>query len=461
MNLPKPRHWNQSVLLEVERPLEAELLKATVKHLLAHHDALRLRFERRESGWEQVNAGIGDEVPFNWVDLSKLSEVEQEPAVETHAMALQASLDLTAGPLLRVAYFNLGTERPDRLLMVVHHLAIDGVSWRILMEDFQTIYGQLNREQTVQLPPKTTSFQYWARRLQEYAQSEAVRAELSCWLVIAQNGVTRLPVDYPAGANTEASARSVRVSLTPEETAALLQEVPTAYGTEINDALLTALAQAAALWTGSRALLVDLEGHGREDILDDVDLSRTVGWFTTIYPVSLDLEDADGPGEALKTVKEQLRRVPQRGIGYGLLRYLSEDEKAIKSLQALSQAEVSFNYLGQFDQALSETGPFRLARESRGPERNLRGRRSHLLGINGSITGGQLQLDWTYGENLHRRATIEALAQSFMEALRALIAHCQSPKAVGYTPSDFPDAELDQEDIDALMMEVGEAIGEG
>ncbi|MDY7076205.1 MAG: amino acid adenylation domain-containing protein [Chloroflexota bacterium] len=474
-DLPEPHHWNQAILLEVRQPLEPALLEAAVGHLMEHHDALRLRFERisesasqrvselanrrGEVGWEQVNVGVDGDVPFTWIDLSGLPEAEQGPAVENHAAALQASLDLTAGPLLRVAYFDLGTGRPGRLLMAVHHQAIDGISWRILMEDFQTAYQQLSRGKAVQLPPKTTSFKYWAQRLSEYAQSEAVQAQLSHWLSLAQDGVAHLPVDYPGGDNTEASARSVRVSLNAKETQALIQDVPAAYGAEINDTLLTALAQAMARWTGSRTLLVDLEGHGREDVLDDVDLSRTVGWFTTVYPVSLHIENTDGPGEALKAVKEQSRQVPSRGISYGLLRYLNEDEGVVDQLRALPQAEVSFNYLGQFDQALPDGSPFGIATESSGPERSLLGNRSHLLSVSGSIAGGRLQLQWAYGEDLYRRATIESLAEDFMEALRALIAHCQSPEARGYTPSDFGDVDLSQDDIEALLTEVGEAQG--
>jgi len=215
--------------------------------------------------------------------------------------------------------------------------------------------------------------------------------------------------------------------------------------------LLTALVQAVARWTGSRSVLVDLEGHGREDLFDDVDVSRTVGWFTTAFPVSLDLGDADGPGEALKMVKEQLRRVPQRGIGYGLLCYLCEDEEVAKQLQALPQPEISFNYMGQLDRALPEGSPFGPACESRGADRSLRGKRSHLLEINGSIAGGRLRLEWTYSENLHRRATIERLVQDFAEALRAIIAHCQSPEAGGVTPSDFPLAGLDQKKLDKVL----------
>ncbi len=471
--LPEPHHWNQDLLLEVRQPLDPILLEQAVGHLLAHHDALRLRFRRwgemRERGngatregaaaWEQVNAGLDDQTPFTWVDLSALPTAEQGETIEALTARLQASLDLTHGPLLRVAYFDLGPDRPARLFIVIHHLAVDGVSWRILLEDLQTLYRQLSRGEPAQLPPKTTSFQHWARRLVEYAQSDEVRQELAYWLEVPSDGAARLPVDYPDGDNTEASARSVTVALSPEETQALLQEVPAAYRTEINDALLAALAQAVAKWTGSSALLVALEGHGREDLFDDVDLSRTVGWFTTLYPVRLDLTGIYDPGEALKAVKEQLRRVPRRGIGYGLLRYLCEDEEVRQQIRALPQPEISFNYLGQLDQAVPEGSPFGPAPESGGPAHSPRGKRSHRLEINGVIAGGRLQLEWTYSETLHRRSTIERLAQDFLEALRAIIAHCQSPDAVGYTPSDFAEFEWDQEDLDDIMAAISEAMG--
>jgi len=266
-------------------------------------------------------------------------------------------------------------------------------------------------------------------------------------------------LDYTGRENSEASARSVSIAFSAQETRALLQEVPATYRTRIDEVLLTALAQAVARWTGSRAFLVTLEGHGREDILPDIDLSRTVGWFTTSYPVSLDLEDAGSPGEALKAIKEQLRRVPRRGIGYGLLRYLCQDEQIVSQLRTLPQPELSFNYLGQFDQALPEASPFGPATESRGPDRSLKGHRSHPLEINGGIAGGQLRLEWTYSQNLHRRITIDRLAQNFATALRAIIAHCQSPDAGGATPSDFPLANLDQKKLDKMLARMNKAKG--
>jgi len=450
-NLLDPHHYNQAVLLEVRQALDPELLEQALRHLLVHHDALRLRFERVESDWQQVNASPDRKVPFAQIDLS-VPASEQAAVVETKAAQQQVSLNLSTGPLVRVTLFNLvGQTTPiQRLLITIHHLLVDGVSWRILLEDLQTAYQQLLQGKAVQLPPKTTSFKQWAERLQEYAQSITLQQEQDYWLT-ATRRQSHLPLDYPGGDNTVASARTVSASLSVAETQALLQEVPKAYNTQINDVLLAALVQAFAQWTGEKSLLVDLEGHGREDIFEELNLSRTVGWFTAIFPVKLDLSGANHPGEALKALKEQLRQIPNRGIGYGVLRYLSGDRQIIQQLAAMPQAEVSFNYFGQFDQTFSESSLFNLAQEQSELTCSPRDRRSHLLEINGFVNEGQLQLNCTYSDRLHQPATIARLTQQFVAALRSLIAHCQSPEAGGYTPSDFPLAKLNQQQLDRLL----------
>ncbi len=456
-DFPEPHHWNQSLLMQVREPLAPSLLKTAIQQLLIHHDALRLRFRQGELGWQAVNAGVEGPVPFEQVDLSTLSQEEQARAIESFAAELQTRLNLSEGPLLRVAHFDLGTGRPCRLLMVIHHLVVDGISWRILLEDLLTVYQQSSRGEAVRLPPKTTSFQHWAQRLTEYEQSKAARQDLDYWLAVSPTQMAHLYVDFPEGRAdyTEASASSVVVSLKETDTQTLLRQVPEAYHTEINDVLLTALAQAFAWWTGSRTLLVDLEGHGREDILPDVDVSRTAGWFTTVYPVLLNLGDTNKPGEALKAIKEQLRRVPKHGISYGVLRYLSEDRQIVERLQALPQPEVSFNYLGQMDQTLTDSLSFAPTPESTGPNHSPLGKQSRLLDINGGIGLGRLRLEWTFNERLFRRATVEQLAHTYIEALRSLIAHCQSVEASSHTPSDFPLAQLDQRKLDKVLAKIG------
>ena len=432
--LPAPQHFNQAFLLEVGSELEPKWVRRVVRQLLVHHDALRLRFTPEGSGWRQVQAGLEETVPFAVVDLSELGVEEQPAALEAVAAEQQGSLDLSSGPLLRVVLFKLGAQRPGRLLLVVHHLAVDGVSWRVLLEDFQQAYQQLRWGQALQLPPKTTAFKAWAERLWGYGRSEAVREELDYWLGGSRRGVRPLPRDYAADpeANTVASAGYVAVALSEEQTRALLQEVPPVYHTQINDVLLTALVQSFRRWTGAGSLLLDLEGHGREELFAEVDLSRTVGWFTSLFPVCLEL-GAEPPGEALKAVKEQLRRIPNKGIAYGVLRYLHPEAEVRAVLQALPPPEISFNYLGQLDQALSESSLFRPARESSGPPHSPLGRRPHLLDVNGWVAEGRLHLQWSYSQRVHRRATVEQLAQAFLEALEALIVHCRSPE-VGALP---------------------------
>jgi amino acid adenylation domain-containing protein/non-ribosomal peptide synthase protein (TIGR01720 family) len=437
-----------------QRTILPDLLKQAVQHLMEYHDALRLRFTSTQSGWQQVNAGLDavEAVPFSFIDLSGIPAAERESVLESTTSELQASLNFTEGLLIRVALFDFGDNQPNRLLIVIHHLAVDGISWRILLEDIQQIYQQLSQGEAVQLPPKTFSCQQWSESLREYAGSERLQQERNYWLRTSH--YSRLPVDNSNGANTVGLARTVSVALNVEETRALLQDVPSAYQTQINDVLLTALVQTFAEWTQEHSLLLDLEGHGREALNKDIDVSRTVGWFTTIFPVLLTLEGISHPGEALKAIKEQLRGVPNRGIGYGVLRYLSEDAQVSQQLQTLPQAEVRFNYLGQFDQVLPESSLFKLVYPTPGASRSPRGNRRYLIDINGFVLGGQLQLEWTYSEQIHQRSTIEQLAQGFVEALRSLITHCQSPEAGGYTPSDFPEANLSQKDLEQFLAKI-------
>ena len=453
-NLLHPHHWNQAVLLEVKQILNFEWLVQAVGQLLKHHDALRLRFHLTAAGWQQVNADLDTAIPCWQVDLSGLTATEQKKAIAAAANKLQISFNLSAGVLLRVVLFDLGADQPARLLIVIHHLAVDGISWRILLEDLQTAYQQLAHAQSLQLPPKTASFKQWAEQLHNYASSKELAAELNYWLKSLPEQVAKLPVDYANGTNTIASAQVISVTLTADETQTLLQTLPAVYRTQINDVLLTALVQSFSQWTGSPSLLLDLESHGREANFDDLDISRTVGWFTSIFAVHLELKESDSEA-ALKIVKQQLQQIPHQGIGYGLLRYLNHHQQ----LTALPQAEVIFNYLGQFDQALSESSLFKLAIESSGQSRSLQAWRHHLLEINSYVTGGQLRLDWTYSEAIHRRETIENLTQNFLNNLRSLIIHCQSSETSGYTPGDFPLAKLNQSDLDKLIARITQAGG--
>jgi non-ribosomal peptide synthase protein (TIGR01720 family) len=322
------------------------------------------------------------------------------------------------------------------------------VSWRILLEDLQRVCDALLAGEAVQLPAKSTSYQQWSEAVATYAASAAVQQQMPYWLRAEREQVKPMPRDYDGGENLICNTGMVAVSLSREETEALLQEVPGVYHTQINEVLLSALAVALGQWTRQQLVLVDMEGHGRLPVSDHVDVSRTVGWFTTIYPVLLEVKGRlTEVGEVVKQVKEQVRAIPEQGMGYGMLRYLGQ---ASEQLRALPRAEVIFNYTGQFDQTLSESGLFRVAREERGEGRSGANQRAHLLEVTGGVAGGHLQLTWCYSEQVHKRETVERVAADFIAALKHLIEQCQGGEVVGFTPSDFEDFQWSQHELDDI-----------
>lgn len=453
--LPNPNHWNQAYLLDVPRDLDKTYFDEALGHLLRHHDVLRSRFRYINGTWRQTIASAATTVRVQPHDLSHLDRQAQIAAMEAMAAALQANLDIGAGPLLAAALFECGAHNGNRLCLAIHHLVVDAVSWQILLEDLETAYVQLTRGQAVQLPAKTTSFKTWAERLVEYARSDAPRHEQRYWLQEAASKNVQIPVDFPGGINIEASERRVIVELDGDETASLLKEAPAAYNTRIDDLLLTAMTMTCARWVAADAFSLDMEGHGREDIIDGIDLSRTVGWFTSFYPLTLELPTRE-PGAAIKSIKEQLRRIPHRGIGFGVSCYLSDDDATRDKFHHVPRSPVLYNYLGQFGRSNAVRALFKPTTESAGPSHDLKGLRSHVLEIDAMVIDDRLRVEWVYSENLHERTTIETLANDYMSNLRTLIAHCRSPETGGFSPSDFPEAKLDQAQLDELLNQLGE-----
>ncbi|BCA29115.1 non-ribosomal peptide synthase/polyketide synthase [Metapseudomonas otitidis] len=441
--IPNRHHWNQSLLLAPSEPLDAVLLTGALAQLLQHHDALRLRYRQVEGAWVQAHAEAAAADELLW--CGQLDSLDALPAF---CSEVQRSFDLAAGPMLRLALIEL-PGGGQRLLLAIHHLVVDGVSWRILLEDLQTAYRQLQAGETPRLPAKTTSFKAWGERLGAHARSEAMTAQLGYWQQLLQDAPADLPRDNPAGALDNRHARSVATRLDATRTRQLLQDAPAAYRTQVNDLLLTALAQAVCAWTGEASALVQLEGHGREDLFEDIDLSRTVGWFTSLFPVRL--EPAADIGTAIKRIKEQLRSTPDKGLGHGLLRHLGSDE-ARALLAGLPQPRITFNYLGQFDGDFAEGALWVPAEEGRGAGQDPQAPLGNWLSVDGQVFGGELSLNWTFSGDVFAEATITRLAEAYQQALEALIEHCCDTRNAGLTPSDVPLAGLDQAQLDALAL---------
>ena len=431
LDIPRRQHWNQSVLLEPGQALDGTLLETALQALLAHHDALRLGFRLEDGTWCAEHRAVEAGEALLWQQ-----SVADGQALEALAEQAQRSLDLGRGPLLRALLATLG-DGSQRLLLVIHHLAVDGVSWRILLEDLQTAYRQLQAGQAVALPAKTSAFKAWAERLQAHARDGGLEGERGYWLAQLEGVSTELPCDDREGAQSVRHVRSARTELTEEATRRLLQEAPAAYRTQVNDLLLTALARVIGRWTGQADTLIQLEGHGREELFEDIDLTRTVGWFTSLFP--LRLSPVAELGASIKRIKEQLRAIPHKGLGFGALRYLGSAEDRA-ALAALPSPRITFNYLGQFDGSFSadSSALFRPSADAAGSERDSDAPLDNWLSLNGQVYAGRLGIDWSFSAARFSEASILRLADAYRDELLALIEHCCAADVEGVTPSDFP-----------------------
>lgn len=444
-DMAERHHWNQSLLLEVDEPLDMHAMERALARLVEHHGALRLGFHERRGRWRQAYREGSRHVAVDRLDLS--GAPDPGAAMVQAADSVQRGLNLSEGPLLRAAWMDFGPGRPGRLLLVCHHLVVDAVSWRVLVDDLRHGYHGFQNSTAVDPPARTSSFKEWSQALTAYAQTGSLEQELSYWQDVVAEAEPALPAAHPRASNTAASIRTLRVELSESHTAELLGPASRAYRTRIDELLLTALAHTLCEWSGRASVLVELEGHGREDLFPGVDVTRTVGWFTTLYPVRL--TPRSDPGASIKAVKECLRRVPNKGIGYGLLRYLTE---AGETLARGAVPYVTFNYLGQFDQTIGHVAGWRLAPESAGQARAPASLRRSWFEVSAMVYGGRLRIEWHYSRNLHEHEQIDTLLRRFAGHIESLIAHCARPQTGGVTPSDFPLVTLTQAQLDTLPL---------
>jgi amino acid adenylation domain-containing protein/non-ribosomal peptide synthase protein (TIGR01720 family) len=449
-NLDDANYYNQAFLLDVSVPLNREVLAQAMRQVESQHDALRLRFTNKDGVSRQWYAVLAKYAPLDFVDLADATAEAQAQGIREASIAAQARLDLSEGPVWRIVSFDLGVNRPGKLLVVVHHLAVDGVSWRPLLEDLETAYTQIAEGREPKLPAKTASFKKWAAELVECAKSDVLEKELSYWACEEATAQSRVNAPFAnVEPGTEADAHTLVQSLSNPRTLKLLQHVPAFYRSQTNDVLLAAFAQAWQRWSGNNVLDIALEGHGRESLLKELDLSRTVGWFTSIFPVRIEVPGSLDPKNFsgfVTHVAEQLRKIPHKGIGYGILRYLSGE----KALFSAAEPNVVFNYLGQFDRALNDSHIFRFAKEDSGSWHSPRQRRRYAIEVNCVVVNDEMQIRWTFPGNL--KPSLEILARDFFESLQRLIEHCDRRAAGHPTLADFPLVAIDGPTLDHLLV---------
>ncbi|RAP12538.1 hypothetical protein C2W58_03447 [Bacillus pumilus] len=445
-NFTSQHHWNQSVMLQAPNGLDETIVQQVLEQLMIHHDALRMVYPLEEGRVIQRHRKIEENlVAVDVVEVQgELSQQIQQ--VEKLANEVQASISLAEGPLVKPAIFR--TDQGDHLLLAVHHLVIDGVSWRIFLEDFMALYEQSKRGEILTLPEKTHSFQEYAQKLTEYAMSDELLSERAYWKKVLAHPVTPIQKDHVTEDQRMLHTQTIRFTLSEEETRSLLTDVHEAYQTDINDILLTALGLSMKEWTGEDRHFIHLEGHGRENILPAVNVSRTIGWFTSMYPVLLDMSHADDLSYQIKHLKEELRHIPNKGIGYGILKYLTPD-KMKDDISFDLAPHISFNYLGQFDEQIIGE----LSRSTWHPGQSLspESEKPHALDIVGFVEQAMLHVTISYHHLEFEERTMEQFKDLLEKNVKALISHCVSQEETQMTPSDVGDEDLTMDELEKLM----------
>jgi amino acid adenylation domain-containing protein/non-ribosomal peptide synthase protein (TIGR01720 family) len=408
-------HFNQAVRLAWSPSPDAGMLRDALLAVVAHHDALRLRLTRDGGTWKQYLVPADDTDPLRVVDLSRTDDGAVEPTIVALLNEAHAALDLHTGPLLRSVLVR-SRSGLDELLITIHHLAVDTVSWEVILADLTQAYDQLEAGSLPRLPAATMPVQEWAQRLVEHAAGDRCAAQLPYWAECARAAAAGFRFDDVEPDNTVANAASVSSTLDREVTTRLLRRMHTVHGTQINEVLLTALALTLRGWTGASIHQIDMEGHGRETLGPTVDVSRTVGWFTAVYPVVLQLPGTAEPGACLAAIRGQLRRVPDKGAGYGIARYLGRPDGP--TLAPFEPSQLSFNYHGQ----LVERGDYpRQLRAELGHEIDPLARRPYLFEVTASVDAGSFRVTWIYPQRSYQRDIVQGLADDFIRQLECLV----------------------------------------
>ncbi|GAA3649397.1 non-ribosomal peptide synthase/polyketide synthase [Flavivirga jejuensis] len=447
-------HFNQAVLLAISKDINEASLRKTLEVLTTHHDALRFMYEQKGAQWIQT---YGDKVSVvevvDWNTVVETEEAFCETSITVICEHYQKRLSSHKEQLFTVVLIKTPCHiHDDRLFLLANHLIIDGVSWRILLDDFGRILKktETTQETEVDLGKKGSSYREWVQALKAYTNKNSVLAQQSYWSSMSMDYMP-IPTDLKGEVSNRNDVANYKNTLDTENTTALLKEIHQSYGTEIEDILISCLVMTIHGWSGKNKVMIGLEGHGREDISDEVDVSNTIGWFTNVYPVSLIDESKGALGNLIKSIKEQLRKIPDKGLGYGALLNLHPSEEVRKRISKI-QWDILFNYLGQLDNLTTNESWFDIALESCGTPIGDSIPFTNKLEINSSVTGGQLQLEWSYSEKEYKPETIKKLANQYLSNIKTIINHCKNQKNRDFTPSDYGlEKEIEITELDAFF----------
>ncbi|MDD4111508.1 MAG: amino acid adenylation domain-containing protein [Herbinix sp.] len=456
-NMPFDQHFNQSVLLYKSDGFDKEIVNQVFTAILEHHDALRMKFTIDNGKVNQINQSIREGI-FELQEIQIDSKGDIERVLEKESEKIQASVNLLSNTLVRLALFK--SEEGDYLLIVINHLVVDGVSWRIILEDFESAYTECMQNKQISFQAKTDSYKDWSEKINAYSNSEKLLEQIAFWKELEDEELIHLPKDHMITESKFKDSMNIDFCLTKEDTQHLLQNVNQAYNTEINDILLAALCITIREWSGLDKILIDLEGHGREEILDNVDICRTVGWFTSVYPLFIDMTklghftERKELGCFIKHIKERIRHIPDKGIGYGILKYLSAPENK-QDLVFRQNPDICFNYLGQYSDQ-EEQGMITLSDMNSGKQIGPEVKRQHSLEITGCIKHNQLNISLNFNRKEYEEENIKRCTKIYKSILEEIISYCISKEKTEITPSDMTYNSLSMEELDDFVSEVSQ-----
>ncbi|MBK3493951.1 amino acid adenylation domain-containing protein [Viridibacillus sp. YIM B01967] len=444
-------HFNQSVLLFKKDGFDHDNVYESLKNIVAHHDALRMIYSIK--GEEVIQQNQADTLfGFKVCDLKPTEDFMEQMIQRVNE--LHSSISLEHGPLLNAIVFK--AEQGDYLAIVIHHLVVDGVSWRVILEDFTAAYVQVKNRSKVSLQDKTHSYKIWSNALHRYANSPQLLSEIKHWRDMETVQTVTLPKDGKTEENHIIDGAVVTTTLSKEETEQLLKDAHHTFNTNVNELLLTALGLTLKQWVGEGNIPINIEGHGREKVVEGINVLRTVGWFTSQYPILLDTSQMGELSYAIKYTKESIRQVPNKGIGYGILKYLTTKENK-RNLKFKLNPEVNFNYLGQFPEE-SEHDLFAVTNVNFGQPVSLKQHRQYTLDIDAIIINGKLQVNINYNKHEYDHSTITKLTEAYKNNLVLVIKHCITKKYPELTPDDFGIQTLSIEELDIFMEKYGGEI---
>jgi non-ribosomal peptide synthase protein (TIGR01720 family) len=415
---PNPDFHTIGILMEPkDGDLQPHLLERAMEHVMRHHDHLRVRTVGEGKDMHLVIDPPGAPVNMLLVDLSGLPEEARLRELRIGVRKLVVSCKMSEGNLVRTALFGMEPGKVNFLHIATQYMSQDINSLPIMLDDLDAAYRNLEAGKPVEMPRKTTSAKQWAERLAQRALPGGMpQQELDYWLAQAPHNPPRFPMDHEIGPNTWVATRFQPMELDLEETRILLQQVPRFLGVQIDAVLVTAVLSAFESWVGTRSLPIHLLGHGREALYDDMDLTRTVGWFNTIYPVLLDMGPDPDPVASARELNRQLRRIPHGGTGFGILRYLSSDPDVVAHMNKALEPQVFFNYLGPDN--TKELGRLSKVDMFGGYHQDRHTRRFCPITIGAYVIQDKMLIKWEHNTNLHKVETVKALAQRCGDVLR-------------------------------------------